>query len=145
MTDHPPPYRVLVTGSRDWSRGDLVRLALEIAFCEAVSNGRLTTVVHGACPDGADAPAVDWANYMISRGMPVKVEPHPADWRAHGRAAGPRRNAEMVAVGADEALAFIGPCTSTRCRCPGPHGSHGATGCARLAEQAGIPTKRWTL
>ncbi|MFB6934553.1 hypothetical protein [Streptomyces chartreusis] len=79
----------------------------------------------------------------------LEIEQHPAQrhptedfgpWPG----AGPRRNAHMVSLGADACLAFIGPCTSPRCRRPGPHPSHGASGCADLAEQAGIPTRRWT-
>jgi hypothetical protein len=50
----------------------------------------------------------------------------------------------MVSLGADRCLAFIGPCTSPRCRKAGPHPSHGASGCADLAEAAGIPVRRWT-
>jgi hypothetical protein len=50
----------------------------------------------------------------------------------------------MVNLGADAALAFIGPCTSTRCRRTEPHPSHGASGCAALAEKASIPTRRFT-
>lgn len=55
------PYRVLVTGSRDWPRPEIVRLALDAAFCEATNAGRLMTLVHGACPRGADDQAHDWA------------------------------------------------------------------------------------
>jgi hypothetical protein len=50
----------------------------------------------------------------------------------------------MVRLGADACLAFIGRCTRPKCRYRLPHPSHGASGCAQLAEQADIPTRRWT-
>jgi hypothetical protein len=138
------PYRVLVTGSRDWRRHELVCLALDAAFCEATNSGRPMTLVHGACPTGADDQAADWANYMISRDLPVKVEAHPAEDFGPWPACGPFRNKHMVSLGADACLAFIGPCTSPRCRRTEPHPSHGASHTARLAEQAGIPVRRFT-
>jgi hypothetical protein len=49
----------------------------------------------------------------------------------------------MVSLGADLCLAFIGDCTSPRCDIEGEHPSHGATGCASLAEAAGIPVRRF--
>lgn len=126
------PYRVLVTGSRDWRQHELVCLALDATFCEATNASRLMTLVHGGCPNGADDQAADWANYMISRDLPVKVEPHPANWQINGKRAGFIRNAHMVNLGADICLAFIRNC------------SRGASHTARLAEQAGIPVRRWT-
>lgn len=116
--------RILVTGSRDWDDDPLLCIQLGFAIQDL---GGDVTVVHGACPSGADKTADTWCR---NHGIPV--ERHPADWRWHGRAAGPIRNAEMVAAGADLCLAFI------------KDGSRGATHCAHLAEAAGIPVKRWT-
>lgn len=126
--------RILVTGSRDWPSEGMVRDAIL-----GVIGGRLShdiTIVHGHCPTGADlhADRVAWW-------LGTKPERHSADW-SRGRKAGPERNAAMVAMGADLCLAFIGDCTSPRCTKPGPHPSHGASGCADLAERAGIPTRR---
>ena len=126
------PYRVLITGSRDWQKVEAVRFALDYAFCEAAHSGRALTVVHGACPRGADAQAADYANYLISRDLPVKTEPHPANWQINGKRAGFIRNQLMVNLGADVCLAFS------------RNGSRGASHTAALAEQAGIPTRRWT-
>ncbi|MGI8816466.1 MAG: hypothetical protein ACR2G2_14640, partial [Pseudonocardia sp.] len=36
-----------------------------------------------------------------------QVERHPAQWQRHGRGAGYRRNSDLVALGADECVAFI--------------------------------------
>ena len=117
--------RLLITGSRDWSRADLIHAALDAALSELVTGpADIVTLVHGACPTGADAIA---AAYWSQLGLPV--EAHPADWIRHGRAAGPVRNAMMVNAGADLCLAF-------------PKGaSRGTRGCLRLAQQAGIPVR----
>ena len=116
-----PPRRVLVTGSRAWSD--------EAVIADTLSEQRrdgTAVLVSGACPRGADAIAERlWAGW----GGPV--ERHPADW-ASGWDAGMRRNAAMVASGADVCLAFI------RDRSPG------ASHTARLAERAGIPVRRYT-
>lgn len=135
----PEPYRVLVTGSRDWNDCQTIGDALEHAFAAA---GHLLLVVHGACPTGADG----YARWMRSLGLPVDIEPHPA--KGHPThdfgpwpGAGPRRNAHMVSLGADLCLAFLSPCTSSRCRRTDFHYSHGASGCARLAAEAGITVK----
>ncbi len=138
--------RVLVTGSRDWPDDFTVDDTLTNVEQQRGERGAAFVVVHGACPTGADAYASRWVEgwfgYPLA-GHPsyVTEEPHPADW-SRGRKAGPERNAAMVALGADLCLAFIGPCTSPRCHRPEPHNSHGATGCADLAEAAGIPTRR---
>lgn len=124
----PNPYRVLVTGSRDWQD----RLTVRRALAAASSYGtRDLIVVHGACPTGADQHAAEWAE-EYGELLGVTAEPHPADWKRYGRLAGPRRNAEMVNLGADICLAFI------------RNGSRGASHTADLAEQAGIPTRRFT-
>lgn len=127
-------YRILVTSSRDWADEQELRLALIHAAVPYLRRG--VVVVHGACPTGGDAMADEWAAHY---GVPA--ERHPADWDRFGRAAGPRRNAEMVAMGADTCLAFIMPCTRPACAGKPAHGSHGATGCALLARQAGIPVR----
>jgi hypothetical protein len=124
-------YRVLVTGSRDWADYAAVMAVLDAVAAEHPE----LVVVHGHCPTGADRYADVWAQMAG-----LRPERHPADWARHGKAAGFRRNAEMVGLGADVCLAFIGPCTSKTCRVPPPHGSHGASHTAGLAEKAGIPT-----
>lgn len=137
-------YKILVTGSRDWANIDFVRDALTHAIYQHLP----ATIVHGACPTGADAIASWWVR-QFRRNLDLSEERHPAQrhptedfgpWPA----AGPRRNAYMVGLGADVCLAFIGDCTSQRCRRPRPHPSHGASGCADLAERAGIPVHRWS-
>lgn len=132
-------YRLLVTGSRNWPHLEVVRAALNDVL--ARHGEKRIVVVHGACPEGVDAVADDWAEYYS---RDVDCEPNPAKWSEHGKRAGFVRNAEMVELGADECLAFIARCIKQDCRRKARHGSHGATGCAELAEAAGIITRRWT-
>lgn len=129
----PDPYRLLVTGSRDWDDVTAIGAAIEQAVIDA--GDRPVLVVHGACPSGADWHADHYARWMRGKGCTVDVEPHPANWRPNGkldRSAGFRRNAEMVNLGADLCLAFI------------RNQSRGASHTAALAEQAGIPVRRYT-
>lgn len=140
MTD---PYRVLVTGSRDWPSSTTVWAALNEARAGVLLAGRRLTVVHGACPRGADAHAAAWCKTARCFDDTVTEEAHRAEDFGPWPACGPIRNRHMVQLGADIALAFIGPCTSPRCRRPDPHPSHGASGCAVFAERAGIPTRRF--
>lgn len=135
-------YRVLVTGSRDWRDWAAVNAALDAVLREH----ERVRVVHGACQSGADRFAKLWVadwRHSMSAGS-VEAEPHPADWKRHGKRAGFARNAEMVSLGADLCLAFILPCADPKCRRREPHGSHGATHCADLAGKAGIEVRRFT-
>jgi hypothetical protein len=81
-------------------------------------------LVSGNCPTGADAIA---ERFWEANGMPV--ERHPADWKTFGKAAGPKRNQEMVDLGADVCLAFP------------MKGSRGTMHCMKAAKAAGIPLK----
>jgi YspA, cpYpsA-related SLOG family len=123
------PVRILVTGSRTWTD----KVAIAQAISDSLHSMRtsiggawpLPVVVHGGAR-GADQLAD-----AIARGWGWAPECHPADWARYGRAAGYRRNAHMVALGADVCLAFI------------LDGSAGASHTAELAEAAGIPTRRY--
>lgn len=130
------PYRVLVTGSRDWQGIGVVRRALDEVLA-ILPHDQPLVVAHGGCPTGADIMAKAWALTTFTPACTndferVTEEPHPAAWHVHGNAAGPIRNKAMVDKGADICLAFI------------RNGSRGASHTAALAEQAGIPTRRWT-
>jgi hypothetical protein len=140
-------FRVLVTGSRSWKDTEAVHTALDaMAHAAARSGYDGLTVVHGGAK-GADTSAALWVTDGKRRGWPVAAEPHPvsgADWKQYGNGAGMRRNREMVRLGADACLAFINPCEVDRCRRARPHGTHGATDCADLAEASDIHTVRIT-
>jgi len=114
------PLRLLVTGSRTWNDVAAIEQALAVILDRHPEEVML---VHGACRRGADAIAATYA----ARTPGYHVEEHPADWRRYGRAAGHRRNTEMVALGADGCVAFI------------RGGSPGSTSAVRLAKRAGIP------
>lgn len=112
--------RILITGSRDWPNYEAIKNILT-----KLGKGD-HTLVSGNCPWGADLMAETAAEEL---GWTVEL--HPADWSI-GKQAGYKRNAEMVALGADVCLAFI------------KDGSKGATMTANLAERKNIRTVRVT-
>lgn len=119
------PIRILITGSRTWTNRNLIGMELIQAAVELAGAYAPIILVSGACPRGADRIAEE-----LAEGWGWTVERHPADWTAHGKAAGFIRNQQMVDLGADMCLAFV------------RDGSRGATHCGQAAERAGIPT-RW--
>ena len=80
--------RVLVCGGREYANA----LALDGTLDGIASMyGGISLVIHGGAR-GADYLAGRWAE---KNGIPVSV--YPADWDANGAAAGPIRNAKMLA------------------------------------------------
>lgn len=109
--------RVLITGSRTWE--DHAAIVAELARLQSAD-----VVIHGGCPTGADAITHEHA---MDLGLPVEV--YRADWKTHGRAAGPIRNREMVATKPDLVIAFV------------TGESRGTKDCIRAAEAAGLPVR----
>lgn len=142
---------VLITGSRTWDDEPAMRRTFNDLWRmwgpEQVTR---PVLMFGECPDGADAMAE-----RLWRVAGFKSMPFPADWQAHGRAAGFRRNQEMVDVavglrtsGARVACrAFLDLCRKPRCpqrgrqqlmpSVPG-HFSHGTIDCRESAARAGL-------
>ena len=79
--------RTIIAGSRGIT--DPAHLTAALASCPWAAY--ITEVVSGAC-EGPDRLGEAWAEAAA-----LPVSRFPANWRAHGRAAGPRRNAEMAA------------------------------------------------
>lgn len=88
--------RVLVCGGRDYFNGDMIAHALSQLPADAI-------LVHGAAP-GADSVCAHWWYDIQGR----TVDPHPANWKKYGKAAGPIRNQEMLDSGVDLVVAFPG-------------------------------------
>jgi hypothetical protein len=93
-------YRILVCGGRDFADRDAVFGALDLV---KAATGSLTVIQGGAA--GADALAREWCAKQPS----IHMINEPADWTAHGRAAGPIRNQKMLDEHKpDLVLAFAG-------------------------------------
>lgn len=144
---------VLVTGARSWDSETSMRWA----FRETWRAWGPATVIRpllisGACPQGADAMAE-----RLWRAEGFDVQALPADWHAHGKAAGPRRNQRMVDLAAAlrdhgsevRCTAFLDLCRKDGCPqghleqlMPGTPGhiSHGTVDCRSRAVAARLPT-----
>jgi hypothetical protein len=136
-----------MTGSRDWTDAQVSADALNASLVLLDSSPTRGVLVHGAAA-GADQLLATTAQ---QHGM--ATEAHPAEWRVHtvqcpewdrGREtcklAGHRRNAQMIAAGADACLAFP---THGYHLAPGEkreRTSRGTWDCAEKAMNAGIPT-----
>lgn len=92
--------RVLVCGGRDYDDRDHIWNTLTAINSER----RINLIIHGAAT-GADSEGMLWAQSMLGR----KHAPFVADWKKHGRAAGPIRNQRMLDEGKpDLVVAFPG-------------------------------------
>lgn len=92
--------RVLVCGGRRFDDEGMFLSAMNQALIAVWDQ---ITVIHGAA-SGADSLADKWARLL---GWPVLE--FPADWQAHGKAAGPIRNQRMLDEGRpDLVVAFPG-------------------------------------
>lgn len=125
MTGRRRAYRILITGSRNWTARPVIAQAIsDWLRTQGTTLGGaypFPVVIHGGAA-GADALAG-----QIADNWGWSPEVHKADWSKYGRSAGHRRNARMVSLGADVCLAF-------------PLGaSPGTRGCMAIAERAGIP------
>ena len=103
--------RVLVTGGRDYRDRAKVN--------EELSKLPISILIHGGA-SGADSAAADWAwDHHVHE---AEVKPQ---WDNFGAAAGPRRNAAMLALKPDLLVAFPG--------------GRGTADMIRQAKAAGIP------
>lgn len=146
------PYRVGVTGSRDWRRLDVIRAALAAVLAAHPD----AVLVSGHAREGADMLAERaWAALLGYRAADEawragRIERYPADWgapcreeckRGHRRsrrsggtycpAAGNYRNQEMVDTGPDACVAFFQPGAANA----------GTSDCVRRYVAAGIPVE----
>lgn len=107
--------RALVCGGRDYTDRAFLWMSLD-----AYGPPEIGEIVSGMAP-GADALAAEWAERF---GFPLHK--FHADWKAHGRAAGPIRNQRMLDEGKpDVIIAFPG--------------GRGTADMVRRAKAAGIP------
>lgn len=76
--------KTIVAGSRDITSPAIVRLAIESSGFE------VSEIVSGAAR-GVDSLGEEWG-----RANKIDVVTFPADWKKHGKAAGPMRNCQMA-------------------------------------------------
>lgn len=128
--------RLLITGSRDWTDEQAIKIALYNAWTE-LGGGRNVILVSGGAK-GADKMAefiwsINVGDDRIER-YPAKDFPHPL-----------KRNDHMVNLGADLCLAFPTMCTKPNCNKstsqPDSHLSHGTDYTIKKARAAGIDTR----
>lgn len=111
--------RVLFYGSRTWTDVPMIRSAVADVY-DADSDA---VVIHGGAT-GADEIAGQAAEYLG-----LRVEVYRASWQAHGKAAGPIRNQQMIDQGK--------PTRAIGFRVEGE--SRGTDDMTRRLEAAGIP------
>jgi hypothetical protein len=118
--------RLLVCGSRTWTDRSRLWQVLDQLVREH-GDGQVVTVIEG------DARGADRLAGQLARERGWRLERYPADWTREGRAAGVRRNAQMLRQGRpDLVVAFtVGPLQQSR----------GTADMVRRAHAAGVPVQ----
>lgn len=93
--------RVIVCGGRDFYDYELMCSILDRVHSERP----IKHLWHGNAA-GADTLAGIWAHRGGDKG--ISVHPTPAQWKKHGKRAGPIRNQQMLGNGIDLVIAFPG-------------------------------------
>jgi YspA, cpYpsA-related SLOG family len=83
---------IVVFGGRNFNDENLLFEALDTALMQCELRELRLLIVEGGAT-GADAVARAWAGYQDGS---VDLATERAEWRLHGRAAGPRRNQLMI-------------------------------------------------
>ena len=112
-------YRIVVTGSRDWSNRDPIKDTFDRVYAK---HGTDVTLINGT------ARGVDRIAAEVARSLGWQVIDVPADWDQYGRSAGFRRNEQMLRMSPDICIAFW------------DGQSRGTQHTIRTAEQMGIRT-----
>lgn len=91
-------YRVIIAGCRDFCDYDTLK-----ERCEYYLQNKMKT--HNVIIVSGHASGADSLGEKFATDHNLQCELYPADWKRHGKAAGPIRNAEMAEV-ADALIAF---------------------------------------
>ncbi|MBQ4154021.1 MAG: DUF2493 domain-containing protein [Clostridia bacterium] len=83
--------RVVIAGCRDYNNYEQAKLYID--YCLSNIRKENNIVIVSGCASGADTIG---ERYAEENGF--KVEKYPADWKAYGRSAGPKRNKQMAEV-----------------------------------------------
>ncbi|MDR6389207.1 DUF2493 domain-containing protein [Paraburkholderia phenoliruptrix] len=108
--------KVIVCGGRDYANVEMLNLVLD----ELHAKTPISVLIQGGAA-GADELAFRW--FATKPGMHGIT--HYADWKKHGRAAGPIRNARMLEEAPDVVVAFPG--------------GRGTANMIKQAKAAGVP------
>jgi len=111
--------RVLVCGDRNECRKAYI-------YDQIRTLPRDTVIIEGG------ARGVDTIARQVAESLGLKIEEYRANWRKHGKAAGPIRNFEMLTEGKpDEVWAFHADIEASK----------GTKHMVKIAKQAGVPVK----
>jgi predicted Rossmann fold nucleotide-binding protein DprA/Smf involved in DNA uptake len=92
-TPTPTPHKVIIAGSRHIENDAYSRELINdlILSYKNKFNATITHVITGKCA------GVDTIGEEVAQSLDLEVIEYPADWSAHGYAAGPIRNRQMAA------------------------------------------------
>jgi hypothetical protein len=94
------PFKVIVCGSRNWYDYDAIAEELEDRFFELADTIQGVLIIEGGA-QGADSLA-----HAVAKRCGYAVKTVSANWDKNGKAAGPIRNREMLALKPDLVIAF---------------------------------------